>query len=248
MSRSSKGFADFFPTAPSVLQQKRSKSAQFRRRGKSPALDSHKSAEASSVPLGEPHRHAEGSNPANGAHHDEFRGGLASAIQDEVECVPGDLLNGVGSASSTSTASSIFSTSNHAPNMAHANGNHKSTSLTPLTNADSSPKSNAFDFPQNQRIREKAIADSKLAQSPSNHEVTKTSTSLKQQHVKPLSRTQARPDRGEVKGLKAIYDPDLDKKLTSKERKSRQVQYEEFGKEVRASFGVLVDRFHIQSF
>lgn len=234
MSRSSKGFADFFPTAPSVLQQKRSKAAQIRRKTKSPALEEHSSANASSLPSGLSHRQVEGPILTNGVHHDEIRSGLTSVAQDEGECAPGDLLNGVGSASSTSTVSSIFSTSHHAPNMAHPNETHNSTSLTPMTNADSSPQSNTFDSPQNQRIREKGISDRKQNCTPPPYAATEPPASLRQQHAQPLPRTLARPGRGEVKGLKVTYDPDLDKKLTSKERKSRQVIFEEFGKEVRS--------------
>ena len=241
MSRSSKGFADFFPTAPSVLQQKRSKAAQFRRKTKSPNLEEHGPADAPSLAAGSSHRQVEAPILTNGVQHDRIRGGLTSVAQDEGECAPGDLLNGVGSASSTSTVSSIFSTSHHAPNMAHPNETHNSTSLTPMTNADSSPQSNTFDSPQNQRIREKGVSDRQQTRSSPHHEVTETPASLRQQYVQPFSRTQARPGQGEVKGLKVVYDPDLDKKLTSKERKSRQVQFEEFGKEVRLEIEIIIN-------
>ena len=43
----------------------------------------------------------------------------------------------------------------------------------------------------------------------------------------------ARPGKGEVKGHKAVYDPDLDKTLKGKEKRSRQVQFSPFGEEVR---------------
>ena len=42
----------------------------------------------------------------------------------------------------------------------------------------------------------------------------------------------ARPGKGEVKGFKAVYDPDLDKSLKGKEKRSRQVQFSPFGEEV----------------
>ena len=249
MSRSSKGFADFFPTAPSVLQQKRSKAAQSRRRTKSPTLEERKSADASSLTSGPSHRQTEGPILTDGSQHGNAHSALTSAVQDEGDCAPGDMLNGVGSASSTSTGSSIFSTSHHASNMAHPNGTYNSTSLTPMTNADSSPQSNTFESPQNQRIREKGIFDRKQTRSPSHYKVTETlASSSRQQSAQPLCRTQARPGSGEVKGLKATYDPDLDKKLTSKERKSRQVQYEEFGIEVRLYTGVFINRLYCAIF
>ena len=61
----------------------------------------------------------------------------ASMNQDESDHFPGDLLNGVGSASSTSTASSVFSSMNLNSAMALSNGIHLNA-MTPLTNADSS--------------------------------------------------------------------------------------------------------------
>lgn len=42
----------------------------------------------------------------------------------------------------------------------------------------------------------------------------------------------ARPGKGEVKGFQAVYDPDLDKTLKGKEKRSRQVQFSPFGEEV----------------
>jgi histone-lysine N-methyltransferase SETD1 len=231
MSRSAKGFADFFPTAPSVLQQKRAKAAQLRRRPESPSTRESNPSAASPLPTASPKARPDKVALPSG----EDCGSLCehvSAIQDESECVPGDLLNGVGSASSTSTVSSIFSTSQTAAYMAHPNEAHKSTSLTPLTTADSSPPPNPLGSPKNPRHLHGPAPGRKSTLSPARGKVGETPVASGLQIPHPPSRLQARPAAGEVKGLKIIYDPDLDKKLASKERKSRQPKYETFGQDV----------------
>ena len=51
MSRPSKGFADFFPNAPSVLRQKKSRAAQAWRKSRSPAYADRNSTRARQVIL-----------------------------------------------------------------------------------------------------------------------------------------------------------------------------------------------------
>lgn len=235
MSRSSKGFADFFPTAPSVLQQKRSKAAQNRRRPKSPSFgQSHISNVPKSTPASADGE-TEGDIVSNGARNVEARIDPICIVQEENESVQGDLLNGVGSASSTSTSSSIFSTSHRALGMAHPNEPHTSTSLTPLTNVDSSPPSNPLNSPRRKRIHEMAASVGSTTRSPM-QEQTRSASEVQTPNLRPhQSRAQARPGRGEIKGLKIVYDPDLDKSLNPKEKKSRKVQYQHFGKEVGLS-------------
>ncbi len=228
MSRSSKGFADFFPTAPSVLQQKRFKAAQFRRRLKSPSAGGSKPANVPCEPPASPHGETKGTVvPSSGERLDHILPDSAQTAQEEGECVHGDLLlNGVGSASSTSTASSVFSTGHHTLNMAHPN------ETTPLTNVDSSPPSNTQESPQQPRTRDCVISAGRSNRSPSPQQVTEVQPPIVSPYVQPTSTFQARPGNGEVKGLKITYDPYRNKKLTPEERRSAEVQYEEFGKEV----------------
>ena len=228
MSRSSKGYADFFPTAPSVLQQKRFKAAQLRRRPKSPPISESKPSSTSSLSTAQPEKPA----PPNCGDYGRLGTENTLTTQDESECVPGDLLNGVGSASSTSTTSSIFSTSHGAVYRPHTNDVQKSTSLTPLTTADSSPPPNLLGSPNNSRLPNGPSQGTKSNRSPSRHKDMEASVASTSKFPRPLKRLQARPGAGEAKGLKVVYDPDLDKKLSSKERKSRQPQYEPFGQEV----------------
>lgn len=228
MSRSSKGYADFFPTAPSVLQQKRFKAAQLRRRPKSPPVSESKPSSSSSLSTAQPEKPA----PPNGGDYGRLGVENTSTTQDESESVPGDLLNGVGSASSTSTTSSIFSTGHSAIYRPHTSDAQKSTSLTPLTTADSSPPPTSSGSPNNSRLPNGLSQGTKSNRSPSRRKDMDVPVASVSKFLRPLKRLQARPGAGEAKGLRVVYDPDLDKKLSSKERKSRQPQYEPFGQEV----------------
>lgn len=232
MSRSSKGFADFFPTAPSVLQQKRSKAAQLRKKPQSPSNSQSKSQFVSSLPTTLPKAQGDIAALPNGGDSGSLCVEHTSTIQDDSECIPGDLLNGVGSASSTSTTSSIFSTGHGAAYMAHTNDAHKSTSLTPLTTADSSPPPNSLGSPSHSRLPNGPFQGGKSNRSPPHHQVVDSSMVSRPHFSQLPSRKRARPAAGEAKGLKIVYDPELDRKLSSKERKSRQPQYEPFGESV----------------
>lgn len=234
MSRSSKGFADFFPTAPSVLQQKRSKAAQVRRRTKSPPVNEAKFTHALSDPPNLPDAHRKTANLSNGVNQGNHHINDSLTVQDESERAPGDLLNGVGSASSTSTVSSTFSAGHHAASATHSRDVHKSTSLTPLTTADSSPPANVLGSPHRRSTRQEAVPDAKWSHSLTSGEAMEKFSTARPQNARLLNPTHARPVNGEPKGIKVIYDPDLDRKLTSKERKSQKAQYEAFGIEVRS--------------
>ena len=232
MSRSSKGFADFFPTAPSVLQQKRSKAAQNRRR---PEPESVSASNTTHVPSALPSSSGgEGEGDIiNGVQNGHVRIAPTSAAQEDNDCVQGDLLNEVASASSTSTSSSIFSTGNGALGMAHPNGHHASTSLTPLTNLDSSPPANNRYSPKRKHNREMTASAGNSRRSPFHEHLHNVSQTRSPDYTPLHKKCQARPGRGEIKGAKIKYDPERDKKLTSKERKGRVAEYTPFGKEVR---------------
>ena len=231
MSRSSKGFADFFPTAPSVLQQKRSRAAQNRRRPKPESVSDPTLTYVPKAPRAPSDGGSEG-DTINGVHIDEARIDPTSAAREDNDCVHGDLLNEVASASSTSTSSSVFSTGQRALGMAHANDHHNSTSLTPLTNLDSSPPAGSLPSPKRKRNHETVVSVGTSRRSPV-HESLQTAFQPRIYDYTPLQkRDQARPGAGEIKGAKIKYDPDRDKSLTSKERKARVAEYTNFGKEV----------------
>lgn len=234
MSRSSKGFADFFPTAPSVLQQKRSRAAQDRKRVKSKPVGEPDVVRGSSRPVervsveGRPG----GLAHVNGVNGEDVMTEDSSITQEENEPTHGDLLNGVGSASSTSTVSSVFSTCHRATGMAHQSGTHNATALTPLTNTDSSPPGKAMSPPYNRVIHHMDMVPSVSSRSPMQPCAAANSETLTPVNTPPLAGSQAFSTSREIKGYRATYDPDLDKKLSSKERKTLKVRYKAFGEEV----------------
>ena len=221
MSRSSKGFADFFPTAPSVLQQKKS-----RRQESSTYI--HSSSTSFTAKKSD---RGHGSQ-TNGVAHDHSVPETGPLTQDESELVQGDLLNGVGSASSTSTASSVFDAHNrqHDPIRQKRSNN---TELTPFTSVDSSS-------PSNNQSPAHVKPDSSLPLRPESASRIAASsisglppTSMPSRGELPGA-GDIPQSRGQIKGFKITYDPELDKTISSKERRSRQPQRKEFVFNVRS--------------
>lgn len=233
MSRSSKGFADFFPTAPSVLQQKRSKASQDRRRHQSPSAGQTCSSSAPPAPPAPSDGEGEGDTTANGTLNGHLNAMPNSLTHEENDIANSDIAHEVGSTSSTSTTSSIFSAVTRDANMAHHDGPHKSTSLTPLTNTDSSPRANGNNSPPKRRIYDEHLSVGNSALSPQRDQLEGASIhqGFDPARAQLPTAPSARPGKGEIKGFKAVYDPDLDKTLKGKEKRSRQVQYSPFGEE-----------------
>ena len=219
MSRSSKGFADFFPTAPSVLQQKRSR---------------HKESEKTKRPASPPPRHRSTHNTDHSSptsQEPRFINGERQGSCDNTEKTPrsiddigvinGDLLNGVGSASSTSTTSSLFDTSRAATNV---NGEGQiSKSLTPLTNVDLSPPGYTSSMYADRKHgssdhrkphHEDAALKSKTRHNNAGASAVSTFTTA----------AISTPGLGKVesKGERLVYDPELDRKL-DRDRSRRKV-------------------------
>ena len=113
MSRSSKGFADFFPTAPSVLQQKKSRTTEEKSRHESSA---HRS------PRDDRQKHQSNSH-YNTSHYSPDATPRRSKHEDRY---PSDSRNGAGSSSSISGSSSVFDSRNT-----------RSSEPTPLSHVDS---------------------------------------------------------------------------------------------------------------
>lgn len=227
MSRSSKGFADFFPTAPSVLQQKKSKTAHQRKRQDSLADARNAQTGSNRTTPADQHGGQQNSTVLSGGDSDHVMVDAPPAIQDETEYPQGDLLNGVGSASSTSTVSSVFSAKNRALDIANHRGN-PTTSHTPLTTASSSPPG-----------MNKSPAHSKQESNPTIGQKTESKWTPPQNLQPPIAAStspddqfQARPGLGRIKGIKVTYDPELDRSLNSKERRVRKAEYKDITDEV----------------
>ncbi|KAL8997863.1 MAG: hypothetical protein Q9169_002945 [Polycauliona sp. 2 TL-2023] len=231
MSRSSKGFADFFPTAPSVLQRKRSRVAESAHRLPSPAATARSPAHRSS---GDPHPAqlgAERLQSRTAAPKNDSGSAPPHALQEDNECTHGDLLNGVGSASSTSTASSVFSAHNQALNHSNQHGSHQSATWTPLTNVDASPSQDTMDSPHpNHPPTEKHHVASSNARKPL-PEQSKNGALLDSVNQQLGRNFQARPAEGEVKGETISYDPCLDSKIKNDkvQKRDRRPKYARFG-------------------
>ena len=228
MSRSNKNFADFFPTAPSVLQQKRSKPFQSTRDSSSLSSRDHQATNATLVQSASSIDSAKQANLLPGTK----AGSRHAGLRDEHDGAQADAVHEVGSASSTSTgAESVFSAQHKASMATQANGAQKSTSLTPLTNVDSSPRPSGVRSPPKRAPVDNLYASAYSPVSPSAESVTKESwdTSSNVGRTPQHDRPQARPARGEVKGYKIMYDPTFDK---DKKKRSREPEFEAFGKEV----------------
>ncbi|TVY75801.1 H3 lysine-4 specific histone-lysine N-methyltransferase [Lachnellula suecica] len=143
MSRASgASFAQFFPSAPRAAKDK----AKEREKGKShtlgspsikPAVDA---AVAVAANLQSRAGNASSSVATGETNIPSASAETAISQADDNESLQGDLLNGVGSASShASTASSVFSAPAPHSNMSTFGSSRNVSSLTPLTNADSSP-------------------------------------------------------------------------------------------------------------
>ncbi|EHA19253.1 hypothetical protein ASPNIDRAFT_56859 [Aspergillus niger ATCC 1015] len=182
MSRSSAGFADFFPTAPSVLQQKR-KSIRER--------------------------------PRSEAHPDQDHSDEGHTLLEE----PKAILD----SASVSVSASRPSTHNHS--TAYGNEARLDT-LTPLTNAESSPAQRLS--PSHIRIAN-GIEDSSGTMKTDDMKPAMTPL-----QTPPTPRSQSRTS-GNVRGWKLVYDPDSEKRISSKEkrRKARYVDIVSNGQDDR---------------
>lgn len=157
--------------------------------------------------------------------------------QDDNDSAQGDLLNGVGSASShTSTASSIFSSINNPLASSIAGTISNALALTPLTNTESSPAERTHSPPLSKSACLGKTLDRPPAAPLSSPKVPNDAPSEKSPIMSPPDlQLQARPTGKQLKGLWCTYDPELDKTLSSKEKKKLKPVYKELGLEVRSS-------------
>jgi [histone H3]-lysine4 N-trimethyltransferase SETD1 len=153
---------------------------------------------------------------------------------------PGDLLRGVGSASSlNSAASSVFSHSSQA--FAHNRNASTVNGLTPLTNhTESSPlKGNS---PQHMKsIMEVSNINGVVATS---HTPASDIAPSEPPHLQK-ERPQMLPPPGKAKGYRVVWDPELDVKLSKEERKRATSRKKEFGTEVRNTFRYLLSLHNV---
>lgn len=156
-----------------------------------------------------------------------------SPASDELQPADsGDLLHGIGSASSlASTASSVFSYKAQA--LADPRKASLSNGLTPLTNhTESSPAKGNSPHPPAHMASSNGTLLGTSTHAPHPYNTPEPSTSSL--HERP----QMLPPRGKAKGYRVVWDPELDNKLGKEERKRATARRKEFGTEVRNT------RFH----
>ncbi|KAH8650898.1 hypothetical protein BGZ60DRAFT_388579 [Tricladium varicosporioides] len=149
---------------------------------------------------------------------------------DDNESLQGDLLNGVGSASShASTVSSVFSANaQQSSGISTSGGARNMSSLTPLTNIDSSPNRTSSPFHKS-GVPTSGIAVEAVS---APHDTPQAQPSMAD--IKPSTpRIFARdPNRG-IKGAICTYDPLLDYNKHAKHDSKNKAKpiYKEFGLE-----------------
>jgi [histone H3]-lysine4 N-trimethyltransferase SETD1 len=226
MSRATQNFAAFFPSAPRAAKDK----AKEREKSKSQSLES-----PGIRPSADTHVVSTNSRAGDTGSSRSTKESLVTVTDiaapqaEDNESISGDILNGVGSASShTSTVSSVFSAPAQQSNMSTSGGARNVSSLTPLTNTESSPlripspkqsKPGALPTISSVSANEKAVLD---------NDSPPAQPALADQ-LPSDPRVYARdPNRG-IKGIICTYDPLLDRKLGSNEKKKAKPIYKEFG-------------------
>ena len=211
-------FATFFPSAPSVIHK--TKPAR-------PVLDDSNTSRRPDEHSGNaPYRDTPDITSTVAASRLSLKHSSSDKIDrnqvstDDSDQFSGDLLHGVGSASSSSAASSVFSNAAVNSTMAATNGIHFTT-LTPLTNSDSSPRGKMMSPSMESNHHSMAANGHANSGLPPD-----TMTPL---HTPPTHQRAARDPDLVSKGAKCIYDPELDKNLSTKDKRKGKAQFEEFG-------------------
>ena len=223
MSRSSKAFADFFPTAPAVLkaQRRRDSSTQD-----SVLVSQQKTLAVSSL-------QAKQNLSSQRLGPESKNASTASAVQDMPD-EHGPARHEVGheasSTSSVSTVSSIFSTQQKPIRPTTTQISKGSGAPTPLTTLNSSPRTNGRPSPR-QGLGDH-IATEISPPSPAEHDIVRVYMDYDSDENEQPSRPTARPGKGFVKGHRIIYDPVTDRVTKSKDRRPKGAQYEAFGLDV----------------
>ncbi|CAJ2507767.1 Uu.00g089530.m01.CDS01 [Anthostomella pinea] len=205
----SAGYREFFPNAPRAARDK----ANERERERSNKITESADNPARTAP------------PAlrDVAKHDSSLSDSVHPPTDDTQYPQGDILNGVGSASSyESTSSSIFSASNNPPAL-NAPSRASNNSVTPVTNAGSPL------YPPNM-----PSAKQQTSTPPNTGKAeTTSSTTVAMASTLPsvTKRLPARDPNRTITGVKCVHDPSTDKKLSSTERKTIKPKYKNLGSE-----------------
>lgn len=190
------------------------------------------------------HNHPSSMSTTTANHGNTNGNGVQPYISPASDDHESDMMRGVGSASSLgSAASSVFThnSSAFAHNQEQSLNSRKASAmngLTPLTNhADSSPtKGNSPQYYAHSSANMAVTAADDTANT--SHVLAAASSSEPTPQRAP--RPQMLPPPGTVKGYRAVWDPELDNKLSKEERKRATFRKKDFGAEVRYMFHILL--------
>ncbi|KAI1338999.1 hypothetical protein F5Y15DRAFT_89286 [Xylariaceae sp. FL0016] len=200
----SAGYREFFPNAPRAAKDR----ANEREREKSSKVSEPADASSRAVPS---------SRARDAPKNDTSSTDTQPSNDDTIEYPQGDMLNGIGSASShASTTSSVFSSSNLAVAM-KAPSRASNNSVTPLTAAGSPIYPNT---PNTTKENNPGRSDNSSSMAAVNSIPNGVAERLP---ARDLNRT--------IKGVKCIHDPSTDKTLSSTDRKTLKPKYKNFGSE-----------------
>jgi histone-lysine N-methyltransferase SETD1 len=198
------GFSAFFPAAPKAAREK----AKEREKTKSRQLDapSTRTGNAQAVTSNSHIRLDDATSvpPSVGGHKTPTTSVTESSTPrlDDSESVQGDILNGVGSASShASTVSSVFSAAAPLSSRTTVDGSKNINNLTPMTNTDSSPNRNRS--PQEHMFGPQVGLTTDISIFP---HVDLHAQSALAEHKPLTSRLLARDPNKIVKGYRRTYD------------------------------------------
>lgn len=224
-------FASFFPQAPSVLSQRRPKSSTLDKCLASPIIrENPRESGSLGRSCGARTQNAKPVAALSSERTRAHNGVRKKASEDDLDNGPADIAHEVGSASSTSTTESVFSTHQKNSRAAQNTNALNPTSLTPLTNIDSSPCANGIQTPQ-RNLADSIYPAVVSPESPPAHGSRKDRDQVSSERWRSprLGRPDARPGKGLAKGYRIIYDPASDR---SGKKKSREPEYQVFGQDV----------------
>jgi [histone H3]-lysine4 N-trimethyltransferase SETD1 len=217
-------FAQFFPAAPRAARDRAVERDRERLKAQEPPsapvadTNCHRTPSRRSPSRGD-NDFSSGSGLTSKSHPNGLVTDAAPPPTDDTESLTGDTLNTVGSASShaSTSSSSLFSAS--AQQNAMAAVRNSNTDLTPLTSIDS-PSAN---IPATGHT--KAQSTTPLHSDGPNGFIHDNSPGL----PSGIERVPARDTHRSIKCIKCTYDPLLDLKIPSAERRKAKPQYKEFG-------------------
>ncbi|KAK3359239.1 SET1-like protein [Lasiosphaeria hispida] len=217
-------FAQFFPAAPRAARDRAVERERARMKAQeSPSTrpvdtNGHRTPSSSSASRAD-ERPDHGSGLSSKSHPNGSVANAPHPPPDDIESLTGDTLTTVGSASSrASTASSVFSATNQQNTMAAMR--NSTTYLTPLTTIDSPTSSHI-----SAALPAKAHSTTPHTADAPNGLINDTLAAL----PSGTERVPARDPNRSIKCIKCIYDPLVDTKISSAERRKAAPKFKEFG-------------------